>query len=212
MPFHKPVMLVLGCQKHRVYLEAAVRRFAHPLVEVVGCVGDPTAPTAVYDVSAGIVTLPVPDTYQDLPKKVWAALTWCKDTWPNTPGIFKTDDDISVNKKQLIESILRNITQPYWGFVPHSVQAALVHPIRLQMHNLTECAGVTHQSAVYCYGHGYWVSAEGLAAVRAGREDYWNSFLEDVCTGFVLNRAGMYPMQCPIPYKELPRGPELLSL
>jgi hypothetical protein len=54
-----------------------------------------------------------------------------------------------VDKKQLIESILRNTTQPYWGFTPHAVQAAPVNPLRLQMHNVTECMGVRHQTAVY---------------------------------------------------------------
>jgi hypothetical protein len=68
-----------------------------------------------------------------------------------------------------------------------------------------------HQAAIYCYGHGYWVSAAALPHILAAGDEFRASYLEDVCVGAVLNRAGIMPARVALPYSELERTPELLS-
>jgi hypothetical protein len=55
------------------------------------------------------------------------------------------------------------------------------------------------------------VSKDVLPEIINAEKDYATSYLEDVCTGFVMNRAGYIPIHIPIPYTEYPRGPELLA-
>ncbi len=71
----------------------------------------------------------------------------------------------------------------------------------------------THQTALYCFGNaGYWVGKQALPIVCAAGAEYKKSFLEDVCTGYVLNQAGFRPEKIPVPCREVPRGPELLAI
>jgi hypothetical protein len=51
-----------------------------------------------------------------------------------------------------------------------------------------------------------------MSHILAARADYDSSYLEDVCTGFVMNRAGWKPTRIRIPAEEYPRTPQLLAL
>jgi hypothetical protein len=209
----RPLFLVTGCQKYRPYLEAALKRFADPRVRIIGFVGDPseTLTIPVWDASASIVTLPVSDIYEALPAKVHAAFSWAAAAFPAAPGIWKTDDDIVYGSKELLmATIQRFVAEPCWGLFVGACPESAVNLWRIQ--NRFEDASLRprHQQAIYCYGHGYWLSRAALGPIVAAKADYEGSFLEDVCTGFVLNRAGIVPRRVPLPYRELPRGPELL--
>lgn len=210
----RPLVLVTGCVKYRTYLEAALLRFDHPALCLVGFVGDPdgtlTAPE--YDPATRIVRLPVSDIYEALPAKVHAALQWAATAFPHVPGIWKTDDDIVyANKDQLVGMIHALVAEPYWGLFVGACRENRVHPWRIQERFADKTLQPRHQQAIYCYGHGYWVSRAALAHILPAGEIYRSSFLEDVCTGYVLNQARVFPRRgVVVPYTELPRGPELL--
>lgn len=210
----RPLVLVTGCEKYRTYLEASLVRFAHPAFRVVGFVGDPTGTLTapVFNEATQIVALPVSDIYEALPAKVHAAFSWAAATFPAVPGIWKTDDDIVyANKDHLVAAIQGLAEEPYWGLFVGACRANPVNPWRIQERFEDKTLRPQHQQAIYCYGHGYWVSRAALPLIVAAGDTYRGSFLEDVCTGYVLNRAKLIPKRCPIVYSELPRGPELLS-
>ena len=213
VPLALPIVLVCGCQTHEAYLRAALSRFANPTCwHTVGFIGDPTLTTAVYDEATQIVTLPVPDTYETLPKKVHAALTWAMERWPDAPGIFKTDDDILMESRDaLVTAIQKNLAVPFWGTRVGQCSAGYVTLQRIQTQFTDKSLRPRYHAALYCYGHGYWLSAEAVRVAIAAADIYAASCLEDVCTGAVMNRAGWRPLHVPVPYREMPRVPELLQ-
>jgi hypothetical protein len=211
---HPPILLVCGCRIHEAYLRAALSRFSPRSTEdwiLVGCVGDPSAQNPVFDEVSRIVTLPVSDTYEDLPKKIHAAFAWVQSQWPDAPGVFKTDDDILLNDPiDLVRALKTHVAEPYWGFITHKCYAAYVPLARVKGRFIDTSKRPKHQAARYCFGHGYWLSAAALRIAVAAASDYATSYLEDVCTGYVMNRAGWEPLRVPVPYREMPRFPELL--
>jgi hypothetical protein len=188
-------------------------RFEHPDAWVtVGLVADPTLRAPVFDEATRILTVATPDTYEALPQKIHAAFAWIVQRWPETPGIFKTDDDILVTRlDDLVTAIQAHTTEPYWGFVTHKCYASYVPMARIKGRFTDTGKRPKHQAAQYCFGHGYWLSASATRVAVAATTDYAASYLEDVCTGFVMNRAGWTPHRVPVPYREMPRVPELLA-
>jgi hypothetical protein len=206
-----PVLLICGCRAHEPYLHAAIRRFAHPSWEVIGIVGG--APVSSFDPELRLLQVTAPDTYEALPQKIHAAFVWLAAQRPNAPGVFKTDDDILVTRLQeLADAVSVRAAEPYWGFVNHRCHAGYVHINRVASRFTDPNFRPKHQAARYCFGHGYWLSAAALKVAAAATSDYASSYLEDVCTGFVMNRAGYEPQPAPIAYREMPRVPELLRL
>lgn len=206
----KPILLICGCRQYDAHLRAAIERFTHPDWMVVGVMGS-TAEAAAYDPEMRILTLPVPDTYEALPQKVHASLAWILATWPDTPGVFKTDDDILMQDLSALSTAIRDhLVVPYWGLITHRCNAAYVPLTRIKGRFTDKSFRPKHQRAHYCFGHGYWLSQSALAIAVAAETDYATSYLEDVCTGFVMNRAGIEPVHVPVPYKEMPRCQELL--
>ena len=207
----KPVVLLCGCEAYRPYLEAALRRLDRPEWHLVGIVGGASG-EAIWDEESRIVALPVLDTYEALPTKIHAAFAWAAARWPDAPGIYKTDDDIVYKSvPTLAKAILEYAAEPYWGLFTAACQAGQVNPARIASRFMDKTLRPKHQAAAYCYGHGYWVGRQALPALLAASEDYRDSSLEDVCTGFVLNRAGFRPKRLPLPYWEMQRGPALLT-
>ena len=214
-PETRPVLLVCGCQKYRSYLEATVRRFAkQPEWRVVGLLGDPAAAVTDPVFDGTYLTVPNPDTYEALPAKIQAGVAWLTATWPDVPGYFKTDDDIEFGDvRRLIAAILTlKDVEPYWGLTYSVCPAAPVNTWRIQNRFCDTSLRPTHQAATYCFGAGYWIGREGMRAIAAAADVFAASALEDVATGFVMNRAGFQPRKLPLPVREVPRGPELLAL
>lgn len=188
-----------------------MRRFTHPSWEVIGLVGDAT--TTTFDPERRLLHVAAPDTYEALPQKIHAAFAWLATNRPGAPGVFKTDDDILVTRLQdLVDAITTRAAEPYWGFVNHRCHAGYVHINRVKSRFANPSFRPKHQAARYCFGHGYWLSAPALRVAAAATTDYATSYLEDVCTGFIMNRAGYEPTPAPIAYREMPRVPELLRL
>lgn len=212
-----PVLLVCGCRVHESYLRAALERFHRPDAwRTIGIIGDPTSTVPTYDDVSRILTLPVADTYAALPTKIHAALSWIALNWPDVPGVFKTDDDIVISDISglvtEIKAYIENGT-PYGGLAVSNCTRGIVTAdrIRTDDQQRNKCYGY-YQTANYCYGAGYWLSNEAIREAVASADDYTSSFLEDVCMGFVMNRAGWRPVRMTTTYKEAPRNEALLTL
>lgn len=206
-----PVLLICGCRAHEPYLHAAIRRFTHPSWETIGVVGG--AAITTYDPELHLLQVTTPDTYEGLPQKLHAAFTWIATHRPRAPGVFKTDDDIIIARlDDLVAAVATRAAEPYWGFVTHRCHAGYVNINRVRSRFADPAFRPKHQAARYCFGAGYWLSRASLDVACAATADYATSYLEDVCTGYVMNRAGYEPLAVPIPHRELPRSAELLRL
>jgi hypothetical protein len=191
-------------------LVAAIRRFKRQRGwDVVGLVG---GDVTRFDPDTGILTVAAADTYEALPTKLYAAFTWIMTNRPLTPGIFKTDDDMVFDQAALIDTIYSNLSMPYWGVKVSTCSAGVIDSSRVSARFVDTTLKPTYQAAIYCHGAGYWVSARALSVILASGNEYRSSCIEDVCTGFVLNRAGFVPQRIRVPYKEESRTPDLLLL
>ena len=205
----KPILLICGCAKYEEYLHAAIRRFANPAWTIVGIKGGATETS--FNEETRVLSLAAPDTYEALPTKIYAAFSWASKTWPDAPGIFKTDDDILLfNKNDLVAQIKTYKQQPFWGFVVHNVPAQQVPEWRIQARFTDKTLKPSYPESSYCFGHGYWVSKAALVHILPAKAEYEASFMEDICTCHVLNKHGIRPEHHPIIYRECPRVPELL--
>ena len=214
----KPVLLITGCRKYEEYLHAAIRRMSRPEWTVIGIRGLPLLPllqeaaAAVFDASTNILTLPIADTYEALPAKLHAAYKWIYENHPGIPGIFKTDDDMLFDINALVRAVQTHKALPYWGITASVCKSAPVNAGRIAARFADTSLRPTHQSAIYCFGAGYWMSAATLPFITAAAADYAASALEDVCTGFIMNKAGIMPTKIQIPFQEAPRSQQLLDI
>lgn len=204
----RPIVLVMGCQKYHSCLESAMKRFSNPLLRVIGFQGDPTLSEPFLDETTQILTVPVNDNYESLPSKVHAAFQWAYKTFPNSPGIWKTDDDIFYSSlEELISQIYLLQKENYWGLVVDQCRDGVIQEWRIKARFENKELRPCHQRAIYCYGHGYWISRNALPFLLSAKTTYDESFLEDVCTGYILNQNRIFPRRdiLRIVYKELPR-------
>jgi hypothetical protein len=207
----KPVLLICSCKAYEPFLHAALQRMAHPAWLVVGLLGGGSE--TAYDPATGILTVTTADTYEALPAKIHAALSWIRREWPEVPGVFKTDEDIYFfSKDELASAINSNLSAPYWGITTDKCKENYVSLLRIAYRFVDKSLRPKHQTAHYCYGGGYWVSASALDVIQTAGDAYNSSCLEDVCTGYVLNQAGIEPVRILVRIKEVPRCKELLEL
>jgi hypothetical protein len=205
-----PILLICGCQRYKEYLTAAIERFGRqPGWEVIGVVGG--ADTS-FDSETHVLTVAAGDTYETLPAKLHAAFVWISKHRPLCPGVFKTDDDMVFDRVALVDTIYSNLVVPYWGVKVDACSAGIIDKSRIGERFLNASVTPTHPAAVYCFGAGYWISARALKVVIAAGDDFRSSYIEDVCTGFVLNRASIVPQRIRVPYREEKRTPDLLLL
>ncbi len=191
-----------------------MKRFSHPDWRTIGIVGGAT--TTVYDISSGVLELAVPDSYELLPTKIQAAFSWIYNTFPSSPGVFKTDDDMVYDDlAQLSKAIQENIQKcvDYWGVHTSKTQAGVIGQYRIQNRFEDKTLRPRYQAATYCFGAGYWVSRVSMGHISKSEsaEEYQRSYLEDVCTGFVLNQQGIFPKKVDLSQREIRRNAALLS-
>lgn len=209
----RPIFLIGGCRKYQEFLTAAaVRMRRDDAWRLVTVVGNGSEAEATFD--GTLLTLPVNDNYESLPLKLQTAYTWVYHHFPNSPGIWKTDEDILYDDlKVLHRTLQKNKDKAYWGLVSQKCPAADVEMKRIQGRFEDKTLRPKHQMAHYCFGAGYWLSRQALRHILDAADEYKRSCLEDVCTGYVLNKKGIKPaVISPIQWKEAPRNAALLAL
>ena len=204
-----PVLLICGCRKYEEYLHAALRRMDRREFELIGILGGATEPS--FDPNTRILTLPVADTYEALPAKLHAAFEWIHRERPGIPGIFKTDDDMTFDMGIMVQAVKSNMNRPYWALSVNLCKSGQIPLSRINERFSDKTLRPYNPAALYGFGGGYWISATSLPILVAAGAEYQASALEDVCTGHVLNRAGIAPVCIQFPNREYPRIPELLA-
>ena len=153
-----------------------------------------------------ILRLKAPDTYEHLPHKVREAVKYIGETFPNSIGIFKTDEDIFYeNLGTLEKTITENASKDYWG-VHTDICGFKKSPFS---HKFSDKSLVAYYPpAFYCIGAGYWLSRKSMAAVthEKNKELFTYPGHEDIMVGYCINREGMHPSQIWVSYKEVERS------
>ena len=100
---------------------------------------------------------------------------------------------------------------PYWGLRVGECKEGSIKEERIMDRFTDTSLRPRHQAAErYAFGGGYWVGREALPILVAAGDTYRASVLEDVCTGHLLNAAGIQPPRLFLPHFEHPRDPEFL--
>ena len=176
----KPVLLITGCRKYEDYLRAAIKRMNRDEWTIIGIRGSPPSDcsggSATFDETTRILTLPVSDLYENLPAKMHAAFKWIHEHYPGIPGLFKTDDDMLFDIPALVAAIKTHEALPYWGIAAGMCKGGAVNAGRIASRFEDKTLTPSHQSAIYCFGWGYWLAATSLP-LRA-----WPWPLERPCT------------------------------
>ena len=195
-----PILLICGCKKYQQSLLNAYERMKSDAYITLCIVGDLNCKT---NLNEYLLTLQVEDSYEALPLKIHAAFKWIYENYPNTVGIFKTDEDIFFeDKNELITKINKNILIPYWGLI---IESCSSKPIKTAAVNKFENKDLKliHQSSYYCYGWGYWISKSSIAYIVAAENISYG--LEDVTIGSILNENGIFPIKVNIKFVEKER-------
>jgi len=195
-----PILLICGCKKYYQSLLNAYERMKSDSYITICIIGDSNCET---NFNGSLLTLQVEDTYEALPLKIYAAFKWIHENYPNTVGVFKTDDDIFFeDKNKLITKINENILIPYWGVV---VDSCTNNPIKRSAVNKFENKDLKliHQTSTYCYGWGYWISKDSIPIIAAAKNI--NYGLEDVTIGSILNESRIFPINIKIKFTEKQR-------
>lgn len=213
------VLAVVTCQKNLDRAEGQYQRHLARLdgfpIAYVRVIGDPELPTPwFFDPAARLLVVRCHDDYLDLPHKVWMLFAAVRSLFPDVRGVFKTDDDTSINLSGLDRMLRRNRRLDYYGFPWSGVEDSSVylqdkpdvvrdfpefaqHPVRLV-------------PAPYCAGGGYFVSKRAVDILLGNgayfapfpRERYRHYLMpngvfgglhpfEDKTVGLVLNNQGI---------------------
>jgi len=154
------------------------------------------------------------DTYAGLAEKVFAALREVRRRFgASLRGVFKTDDDIELTPPPaVLASFLceRGGSRAAWaGLRTAMARGGGVAEARLRSRghtgDLPPAETLRYPAVLYCYGAGYWLRADVVAALLETSPSP-PCVLEDVSVGIVLNRLNLMPQRlADVAYRELPR-------
>lgn len=170
-----------------------------------------------YDPVHGILELPCPDDYINLCAKVKLFMDACACLFPDVLGVFKTDDDIDVNFKVLVDKLNKFGNKHYWGRVVgvkngYSSSYLFAKPDVHTVYPLLKTAHVPVPPGNYNAGGGYFISMSAIKALQSesslfkihtpmtvsnakvvnGVIEDFNVF-EDVTVGLALRRHNIHP-------------------
>jgi hypothetical protein len=195
----KPILLICGCTKYKQSLLSAIRRMEQPGYRIIGIVGNPELETS-FDETTHVLTLKIEDTYEALPFKLQAAFTWIYDHFPDSPGIFKTDDDIYFkNYSILANKITKYKDIPYWCIKKDSCIKHSMHRKTIKKRYNNKILHINIPTSTYCWGAGYWISRKSMNYII--KSDKLNYGPEDVFFGNILNKHKIIPDSIKIDWK-----------
>lgn len=186
------IMLIMNCKK---YIKKALfqKKTWLPLIpdyiKYYHVIGDENLTEEYsFDNNNRILYVKVPDDYNSLPKKVYAAYKALYETF-DFKYVFKTDDDqILVNNHffEIITNLLKK-KEPalhYGGYIvdvktPYLSQYNKLHP------ELPD--NIPILKTKYCSGRFYFLSKESVIDLLGKREKITNEYLEDYAIGLHLD-------------------------
>jgi hypothetical protein len=185
-PF-KYIMGVLTCQKNLHLAEEQYKKHfqeidKYPIV-YVKFMGDPNLSTPwLYDEKNNLLTIRCEDDYVNLPNKVFQFLQITKQLFPNMLGVFKTDEDITINLPNLYQLLENNKHIPYYGryvngHAYYSNYLSSKSYVTDTYPEFKQCLINVEQGA-YCAGGGYYLNQECVRIVLQN-EEYFKPFPKD---------------------------------
>lgn len=202
----RPILLVCGCNKYKPTLIGALARFSHNDIKTIGIIGDQTLENPKFE--DNILYLNVPDSYEYLPRKITAAMKWCYENIPCTPGIFKTDDDLIFNNtNELFNTILRNTELPWWGVrIEYIPEDRFILPMRIiDRYEDKSLKDIKCYRGTYFYGAGYWVSRSSIKTLIDNYDFFDLPGGEDCNIGHILSNNNVPAIEIKLPWHEQSR-------
>jgi len=207
----KPILLICGCFKYEKTLLKAIERFKNDKYKIIGVMANPNLPTSTMVLNIDdtrdsiLLRVNTEDTYEALPFKIQAAFSWIATHLPDTPGVFKTDDDLVFESVEILaDKITEHTHLDYWGVYRNCCDPGPICCNRIATRYTDTTLRPTPQWATYCYGAGYWVSTKAIKCIVNSTSVCYGS--EDVMMGSILNLNGFYPEHIPISWGEEPRS------
>lgn len=168
-----------------------------PEIEYYYFIGDPTIESDyIVDESEKTVYLKVPDNYESLPLKTKGIIKFANDNYSGKiSGIFKTDDDIEIDPGKIYSMLELNKELDYYGIEVNveKYYESLYHSGKCESDYWNSTRVVVPESR-YCAGGGYYIKASLLSDVIEKSYIYDNIIFEDVATGMIMNRSGIFPV------------------
>jgi hypothetical protein len=177
-------------------------RFNNPAYKTIGLIGNINRPTSF---NGQILSVKVEDTYEYLPKKIHTALKWVLQNYPDTQGVFKTDEDIFIKDMTHFTDLLQNNSnKPWWGFKIWNPPTA--GPSELSLSKYTNKNILPHigKKGVILAGAGYWLS-NSLLTLISNYENFPEVGSEDQIISQILRDYGYIPEELKTEYSELVR-------
>jgi hypothetical protein len=167
-----------------------------PEIEYYYFIGDPSIENEYrVDEKNRIIYLKVPDNYESLPLKTKGILNFYLENFSkSTNGILKTDDDIEINPSLVYKMLVENSDKKYYG-----IAVDIINPYESNYHwgkcesenwNQTK---VTVPVSKYCAGGGYYINKDHVGSMVKEFSLYECTIFEDVATGTIMNKLGIYP-------------------
>lgn len=153
-----------------------------------------------YNKYENILIVKCPDTYEYLTLKLacaYKAILNMPET-SNITGIFKVDDDIVINIKELHNYIDKSIKHDYTGHVYRTIKTLCSHHQSKVSNKLLKNLTFSLNALDFCYGPMYFLSKKALQII-VSKFSYHNfsiystDIFEDYTFGNLLNKSSIYP-------------------
>lgn len=148
-----------------------------------------------------VVFLDVPDTYQDLPKKVYASIKYIYENEPDIENIVKMDDDVEVFPKSM--QLIREISWvAYWGHtIGHIFRDDIV--FNSEMEDIHDSIyeklepglpKVTLKRCIHALGLVYGLNLTCVKHIILHKKEMFQGYQEDAIVGWILNQYNIFPV------------------
>jgi hypothetical protein len=153
-----------------------------------------------YNKNENTLIVKCPDTYEYITLKLacaYKAILHMSET-SNITGVFKIDDDIVVNLKELYNYIDSSNKNDYVGHAYRANKTLCSHHQSKVSNNLLKNLTFTLQDLEFCYGPMYFLSKKALSII-VGKFSYHNfsiystDIFEDYTFATLLKKSDIYP-------------------
>lgn len=205
-------ILVCCCYKYYKqyeYISKKWNKIDDNNIKIFYLFGNEKIKNSYYDSKTNILLLKVNDNYESLPKKIYLAIRYILEKYPEINGIYKTDDDIVYQKIDILIKIIKycyNNDINYSGLIIDNIDRDKISDrrIRKRFEN-KKINNIYHSDAIYCYGAGYYLSKTSMKIIKEHQIYIYKQYLEDVSIGHILNKYNIYPIRMNLKFKEIKR-------
>lgn len=187
--------MIISCQKYKHKLEKYYKYEEEnkdtlawcqiKFVYIMGGPPDPELPKVTF--------LDIPDTYEDLPKKVIEGVKYIYQNLPDVHGIFRMDDDVEINYHSM-RFIHFLYWIPFWGVkVSHIMYDNTVWQV-YERFSRNDLPVIPLDKCIHPMGFAYYINRHCIEIIMKNVHRFYHGYHEDAIMGRVLNEAHMYPV------------------